>query len=320
MSQLSLKKIEKLAKTIYENNFQLEEKLKTLTDECKLKVLSVLESKLISKIIRGDNKNKSELKNQLRLLFSKSDKIDLYATRTNIIKSYFFFFENKIEKAFEYLENVSEKDSSSLPFLLAKATLYFSQKKYKDALTHFLKAFVLFGKSFHLLRFMLGVCNFHLNDFLLAQKCFESYLDKTQKDDLFCLSMLAITYKRQANFEKYFQILEKSFHLSLEKGELDVNLMIELAEDYYINGNVEKSEKIVLVLMNLLDETSTEAVPESFPFTKKKKYFYNNEENKELLSELNYLLGRCYHHKMDSNNLETAHKLFLNSIKLNKSN
>ena len=57
---------ETLAKVIYKNPSSFDSKVKDLTDKDKLIILSILESKLLSKMLKTTGNNQNEIAKQLR--------------------------------------------------------------------------------------------------------------------------------------------------------------------------------------------------------------------------------------------------------------
>lgn len=252
-----------------------------------------------------------------RNYFNKSDKIDLYETRTNVIKSLFVFFQNKLAKAQEYLENIKEADHHSLPFLLSKGCLCFYRKDFRMAHRHFLLAFRLYGRNFSLLKYILGLCNFQLEDYVMSERCFLSYLESKPQKPVFCLGTLAVLYLKTRQYNKYNQVISDAFHSCHKQRIFEVNVMVALAEHFLYNGHFSNAQRVARMILKVNFE-GRRRLREQGPLTEESAPPIKAQPilSEELRSQLLFIIGKCRHEEMTRDALQDAHRLFLSAVKI----
>ena len=168
-----------------------------------------------------------------------------------MIKSLFVFFQNKLSKAEEYLENIQETDQQSLPFLLSKGAIFFHKRDYHMAHRLFLLAFKLYGRYFALLKYILGLCNFFLEDYQMAERCLLFYLDSVPRPSVFCLSTLAVLYMKTNQHVKYQTTISKAFEEGEQQKIFEMNVMVNLAEHFVFSSDFESAEKIARMALRV---------------------------------------------------------------------
>lgn len=168
-----------------------------------------------------------------------------------MIKSLFVFFQNKFSKSEEYLDNIKESDHQSLPYLLSKGALLFYKRDYKMAHRYFILAFRLYGRYFSLLKYILGLCNFYLEDYIMSEKCFNSYLNSKKSKPVFCLGALGVLYLKTRQYAKYQKIISTAFDICKDQKVFEVNVMVGLAEHFVYNSDFENAQKIARMVLSV---------------------------------------------------------------------
>lgn len=161
------------------------------------------------------------------------------------------FFQDKLGKAQEYLENIKESDHHSLPYLLSKGCLSFHKRDYQMAHRSFLLAFRLYGRHFSLLKYILGVCNFYLEDYVMAERCFLAYLRVRTQRPVFCLGTLAVLYLKTRQYSKYKQIMTEAFQSCQQQKHFEINVMVSLAEHFVYSGDFLNAQRIARMILRV---------------------------------------------------------------------
>ena len=236
-----------------------------------------------------------------------------------MIKCFFFlFWQFKTSKAKEYLDNIKEDDSQSLPVLLGRGCLQFSKLDFPAAHRTFRLAFRLYGGDYPLLRYILGLCNFHLEDFDMAEKCFESYLKQDPEVKVSGYLGLALLYLKTKRYGLYREYLHKALESSSENRVFDVNLMSQLAEHYFNTGDFARSLKVAKMALQV-NFNDKGLIGKVFGEEERgnRTDFVPIRDDK-LHSRLLYIFGKSLNYKMDVQSIQQAHKAFLKAVQLHK--
>lgn len=234
-----------------------------------------------------------------------------------MIKSLFVFFQNKPGKAQEYLENIKEADHASLPFLLSKGCLSFHKRDFRMAHHSFLLAFRLYGRNFSLLKYILGLCNFQLEDYVMSERCFLSYLDSKPHRPVFCLGTLAVLYLKTKQYSKYNQVIREAFQSCHQQRIFEINVMVGLAEHYVYNGHYSNAQRVARMILKVNFE-GRRTLQEKSASQGDSRLAVKAQPvlSEELRSQLLFIVAKSKHVTMDRDALQEAHRLYLSAVKI----
>jgi len=71
---------------------------------------------------------------EVRTNLNKSDKIDIKANESFVLKGYLFFYENELEQSNNYFDNAKETDPNFVPCIFGRACIEYAKKNYNEAL------------------------------------------------------------------------------------------------------------------------------------------------------------------------------------------
>lgn len=128
---------------------------------------------------------------------------------------------------------------------------------------YFILAFKLYGRYFTLLKYILGLCNFYLEDYVMSEKCFTSYLKAKKGRSVFCLGALAVLYLKTRKYSKYKEIISNAFDLCENQKVFEINVMVCLAEHFLYNSDYENAQKIARMVLSINFEGRKRLVQES---------------------------------------------------------
>jgi hypothetical protein len=115
----------------------------------------------------------------------------------------------------------------------------------------FILAFKLYGRDFSLLKYILGLCNFYLEDYIMSERCFLSYLKSTSQKSVFCLGTLAVLYLKTRQYQKYKKVISDAFDLCNEQKTFEINVMVTLAEHFIYSNDFVNAQKIARMILKV---------------------------------------------------------------------